>query len=687
MSWVGEAQWFILVSLFIAAVVTLAVYLVQYALGNFWLRRRKSLSTDGHSEANSLLSWILSLSSWRSQWIKAWISALNEEAGKRGGSLRLAFEEDSGHQPLELSLKPAASIVRSENVKVVSCSVMGDSIQFAVRVTRTPPANSGCQMYSVRVAPLHLNLELHMKEGEDGNIQVVWSMGNLADLNLQVQAKTKQETPVTSAITETLEDILKNLMSCVRPSVALNTRPTDAKELQNVRGVGVNSQVICPPKPPRAHELKLQVRNIRATFSGAADPSGISSAVCTAQLDDPAQKFTTAVVKNTTGPSWEEEFTFELNAKSKELLLQVGEAGKSSGSPPRAWAAVPLDLFRKQPSGRQSYALSCGSGAAGSGSIAAQFLFVEPSELKCWPIPAPVPAKKVEKDRTVMPCGTVVTTVTSVISKPRVEGKTPVLSYDSPAKVRVLERDFSVQAIPSQAAVVSKALSSSDTELLMLNGSDPVAEVAIRQLRESSRQSLKSPRKKSTIIISGVSKTALCQDDEATLMFDYAAAMDNTTRNHLHPTSDRATAGAAADLHLFPEGSAPALPALSSEEELHDAWEQGSQPEEWPSNGLEEDQDCEEMSVSNTSVSETGSVKKSKGGFFQKGAKLFFRRRHQQKDPGMSQSHNDLVYLQQPGSEEHRKKGATLSRILTRKLLPKNKSKSRAPNYPTETEH
>lgn len=55
-------------------------------------------------------------------------------------------------------------------------------------------------------------------------------------------------------------------------------------------------------------------------------------------------------------------------------------------------------------------------------------------------------------------------------------------------------------------ATVSKALSSSDTELLMLNGTDPVAEAAIRQLHQSAKQKLKSPVKKSTIIISGIAK-------------------------------------------------------------------------------------------------------------------------------------------------------------------------------------
>ena len=40
----------------------------------------------------------------------------------------------------------------------------------------------------------------------------------------------------------------------------------------------------------------------------------------------------------------------------------------------------------------------------------------------------------------------------------------------------------------------------------MLNGTDPVAEAAIRQLHQSAKQKLKSPVKKSTIIISGITK-------------------------------------------------------------------------------------------------------------------------------------------------------------------------------------
>lgn len=75
----------------------------------------------------------------------------------------------------------------------------------------------------------------------------------------------------------------------------------------------------------------------------------------------------------------------------------------------------------------------------------------------------------------------------------------------TPAKRGPSERRVSEQ--PSVLGPgVSKALSSSDTELLMLNGTDPVAEAAIRQLHRSAKQKLKSPVKKSTIIISGIAK-------------------------------------------------------------------------------------------------------------------------------------------------------------------------------------
>ncbi|XP_054687610.1 C2 domain-containing protein 2 isoform X2 [Grus americana] len=654
MAWLAgglaELRWCALVALFVAALATLAVYLVQYAL--LALRRGRPppqplppppRRDELLEEGSSVLAWALSLGSWRRQWRRAWVAALSAEAAARADSQLLTFEEDDPPEPLELAVKQVVSVVKSAQEK----------------------------------------LQLYVKDkGED--VKVEWFLINTNETNFEIQPTVQEgQTAGTRAISETLRDVLKNLFSSVSPSVVLSTRPTDIKEVQNVQNISLLPQGTSPPKPPRAHELKLLVKNIAANLADHS-AAGSTNLACIVQLNDPMQKFSSSVAKNAANPFWKEEFIFELSAKSKALQLQIVEDGKLD-SPLSAKVTVPLDLFRKQPSGQQSFALnsraseSSSEPGPGLGSISAEFSFIEPNELKTWQVSSPVPATKIEKDRTVMPCGTVVTTVTAVKTKPRLEGRSSPLSTDSPVKtpvkVKVIEKDFSVHAIHSHGAPVSKTLSSSDTELLVLNGTDPVAEAAIRQLSESAKQKLKSPRKKSTIIISGVSKTSLSQDSEAALMMDYAAAMDSSCKEVDPPTAEEAVTKVTSDEKLSC-GASEIVPDTDPQQSIHKAWglENGSQ--QWDTDTLL-DQTCEEISGSSLSVSETGSMKKSKGGILKKSAKLFFRRRHHQKDPGMSQSHNDLVYLQQPLSEETRKKGGTLSRILNRKLLSKNKSKNK----------
>ncbi|KYO47970.1 hypothetical protein Y1Q_0022128 [Alligator mississippiensis] len=62
----------------------------------------------------------------------------------------------------------------------------------------------------------------------------------------------------------------------------------------------------------------------------------------------------------------------------------------------------------------------------------------------------------------------------------------------------------------------------------MCNDLDPVAETAMRQLTEINNTSVKkSPTKRGTLIISGVSKVPIAQDEMA-LSLGYAASMEAT---------------------------------------------------------------------------------------------------------------------------------------------------------------
>uniref|UniRef100_A0A2D4JZQ6 Uncharacterized protein n=1 Tax=Micrurus paraensis TaxID=1970185 RepID=A0A2D4JZQ6_9SAUR len=684
--WLDELQRFSLLSLFTAALAVLTVYLVQYGLS--LLRQgggkpppprpsRPGLLQE--DEGGSLFTWLLSLNSWRSEWHKAWIAALNKEAGLRENTCLFTFDEDVAHQDQELAVQGIISVVKSAEEKVVSCNVIGNSFHFLVSVSQTAPLTGECQSYRVKLSPLHLQLKLSAKSEEE-DIQVKWSFIYSSETNIEVELTNVQKDQTLGICTalETFKSVLQNLISCTSPVMILSTRSTDIKGIQNAQYTGAIPQGASPPKPPRAHELKLLMKNIKATLTNH-NIAGIINPICIVQLNDPLQKFCSSFANYPMDLSWKEEFIFELNAKSKVLQINIMENGEVDGDSSIS-ASVPLDLFRKQPSGLQSFELNSqiSNNSSAVGSVSAEFLYIEPSETKSQQFPAKLPVAKVEKDRTVMPCGTVVTTVTAVKAKTLVEGRSSVLHsvspMQSPAKLKGIEKDLSIQAIHCQNVSVSKALSSSDTELLVLNGTDPVAEVAIQQLSESAKQKFKSPRKKSTIIISGISKTNLSQDSKTALMMDYAAAMDGSCKQDDTFSFEGCLAQSPSDEKVSLAASQMTSALEESQEHSHGAWTLDDSRHQWRNNALL-DQDCDKISGSSASISESEIGKKSKGGILKKSAKLFFLRRHHKKDPGMSQSHNDLSYLQQPRSDGTQKKGGTLTRILNKKTIFKSKTK------------
>ncbi|KAM9384502.1 C2 domain-containing protein 2 [Pholidichthys leucotaenia] len=646
-----DPGWLCMVTLFIASLVTLLLYFIQYFQYSRGGNGRGATGEDNaaeEKEAAALLGWALSLRSWESQWRAAWCRALNDEASKSGGAVLLTFEED-GLQASDLRVSKVSSFQKSTNNKAACCSVVGEEFQFCLRAAPTAMASADPSRYTVCVVPLELQLQLQMQEAEE-EIKVSWTVSHLETRDMQVVPTITQDNGHACGAA-TIKEKLKQLLCVTRPSVLMSCRPAQASEVKEA-----HNKVVSPPKPPRAHDWKLLVKNIRATLNQEDDASGSVSPLCVLQLDDPPQRFNTSALLNTSSPAWDQPFIFELNGRSKELSIQLMNDGQPQEGSLLGQVLVPFDLVKKHPKGQQTFALTMKDVA--TGSLTTEFTYLEPSEVRSWQPPTPASSKRVEMDRTVMPCGTVVTTITAVKSKP---GRPLPLLTDSAKKIVVSNPKLAEHRVSEQVSklggTVSKALSSSDTELLMLNGTDPVAEAAIRQLHESAKQKLKSPVKKSTIIISGIAKTPLSQDDELALMAGYAAAMD-ASMSEGSSTQDVTTAIA----------TGTSSPLVESEPQEGPSGV-GRPPEDWK-NQTGEELDHASLSMC---VSEA-SCKKSRGSFLQKSAKLFFRRRHQRKDPGMSQSHNDLVYLESPSAEERASRTATLNRMLNRKSKHKSKA-------------
>ncbi|XP_047462865.1 C2 domain-containing protein 2 isoform X2 [Mugil cephalus] len=541
-----DPQWLCMVTLFVASLITLVLYFVQYyqhrVVGS---RQRPGEDNAAKEEAAALLGWALSLKSWTSQWRGAWCRALNDESRKRGGAVLLTFEED-GLEASELRVSQVSSFQKSARSKTARCSVVWEKLEFSLGAASRAMATADPCKYTVCIAPLELQIHLHMQEAED-QVKVSWGVSHLETGKLRVIPAVQNNAHAFTVAA--VKEQLTQLLCATRPSVLLSCRPAQASEVQEA-----HNKVASPPKPPRAHDWKLLVKNIRVTLNQEEEAAGSVNPLCVLQLDDPPQRFNTSVMKNTPSPAWDQPFIFELNGRSKELNIQLMNDGQPQENSLLGQVSVPFDLVKKQPKGQQTFALITKDTAIGS--LTTDFTYLDPSEVRSWHPPTPASNKRVEMDRTVMPCGTVVTTITAVKSKP---GRPLPINIDPAQKVVVSKPKLGERRVSEQVSMlggaVSKALSSSDTELLMLNGTDPVAEAAIRQLHQSAKQKLKSPVKKSTIIISGIAKTPLSQDDELALMAGYAAAMD-ASMSESSSTQD-VTAAIASGTNSPPEASEP----------------------------------------------------------------------------------------------------------------------------------
>lgn len=107
-------------------------------------------------------------------------------------------------------------------------------------------------------------------------------------------------------------------------------------------------------------------------------------------------------------------------------------------------------------------------------------------------------------------------------------------------------------------------------------------------------------------------QTNLSQDCEAALMMDYAAAMDDSYIQNDTTALEESVAQSPPDDELSLSASQTLPLHEDTQENSHDAWTLDDSNQQWHSNALL-DHDCDKVSESSISVSESGTVKKPKG--------------------------------------------------------------------------
>ncbi|VFV40955.1 low quality protein: c2 [Lynx pardinus] len=612
-----------------------------------------------------LLASLFAFKSFRENWQRAWVRALNEQACRDGSSIQIAFEEVP-QLPPRASISHVTCVDQSERTMVLHCQLSAEEVMFPVSVTQQSPAAVSMETYHVTLTLPPTQLEVSLEEIPDEGLLVSWAFTDRPDLSLTVlpklQARERGEEQVDLS---TIEELIEDAIVSTQPAMMVNLRACSAP------GGLVSSEK--PPTVPQAQPaisrpIRLFLRQLRASHLGG-ELEGTGELCCVAELDNPAQQKWTKPISAGPDVQWTDDLALDLGPQSRELTLKVLRNSSSGDTELLGQVTLPVGSPSRPLSRRQVCPLTLGPGKAlgPAATIAVELQYEEGSPRNLGtpapstPRPSITPTKKIELDRTIMPDGTIVTTVTTVQSRPRVEGKLDSPSR-SPSKVEVTEKTTTV--LSESSGPSSASHSSSPGESHLSNGLDPVAETAIRQLTEpSGRAAKKTPTKRSTLIISGVSKVPIAQDELA-LSLGYAASLEASMQD------DVGTSGGPSSPPPDPPAMSPGpLDPLSSPTSVQEADETTrSDISERPS------VDDVESETGSTGALETRSLKDHKVSFLRSGTKLIFRRRPRQKEAGLSQSHDDLSNT--TATPSVRKKAGSFSRRLIKRFSFKSKPKA-----------
>ncbi|KAM4619826.1 phospholipid transfer protein C2CD2L [Polymixia lowei] len=684
-----DVSWLCLVGLFLASLLIVLAWLIQYTLTVVRLWRAKKAKQDGGKTAwqrhfeqshqkqvggvwgfllklrsghdggpaseagvKGLLASLFSFKSFREHWQKTWVRALNEQACRHGSSIQITFDSS-----LQLTASAAIDSVtctdQSAHSMVLQCKCWVDTVTFPVTVTQQSPAAVSMDTYQITAEPMVAKLVVCLEEVEEEGLLVSWTLSKQPLLTLTVSPRRLQRPGRDSeADLNMIKELVEDTLFSTQPAMVLNLKTcisSPAVPAEHLPG-GLT------PVSQSVTARRLQLRQLKATCHKGQWPRP-GELCCVLSLDQPSTERRTrflCVPSNATASlEWCEDITLDLGPETKELTIRLLERnGKREQFLP-GHASIVLDLQRKAPTGRHKLSVSPGHGLAPNATVTLELLYVESDDPRSGHTVVPLrssltPSKKVDVDRTIMPDGTIVTTVTTIQSRPKLDRNPGDSPLRSPSKVEVTEKRPTVLSDSRGSSSPVPSLNSS-----LSNGLDPVAETAIRQLTESAcKVARKTPTKRSTLIISGVSKVPLSEDDSAVSM-SYAAAMDAAMHtNHYgagHPQD--------------PDETTP------------------SDVSERPS------VDDVESDTGSTGALETRSLKDHKVGFLQSGTKLLFRRRHREKDPTFSQSHEDISnmgnnFVAAPTSG-HKKSGSFSRRLIKRfsfRSSGKSKGKASATN-------
>lgn len=672
-----DLGWLCMVALFLASLLIVLAWFVQYSLAVLrlwrakwsakqdkkkgsawqhllpkWLKETNQASGgvwgilthlrsgwDGRagSEAGvkGLVTSLFSFKSFREHWQRTWVKALNEQASRHGSSIQISFDS-SLQLATPCQIESVSCTDQSAHRMVLQCKCRVGNMTFPVSVTQQSAASVSMETYHIHIVPVVAKLDVCLEEVENEGLLMSWTLSRQSSLSISISSlKVQKQGLAGEGDLDVIRGLVEDTLFDAQPAMVLDLKTCVSGPLITKDYLSVGSQSV----------RRLLLRQLRVTLS---KDQWLKSGelCCVVNLDQPSSEKNTRFLPLPNNPSaaveWSEDISFDLSPESKELRVRLLERNGKREKFLLGHASIALEQCKVSQEQR-TLSISPGYGLAPSATVSAEVTYVEIVEPGSCILPlrsSLTPTKKVDVDRTVMPDGTIVTTVTTVQSRLRLDHSPGDSPLRSPSKVEVTEKKPTILSDGKSSSSPNPSKSSR-----LSNGLDPVAETAIRQLTEA-KVVRKTPTKRSTLIISGVSKVPLSNDDSS-LSSGYAAAMDAALHGSHY----------GAGHHTDADETTPS-----------DASERPSV-------------DDVESDTGSTGALETRSLKDHKVGFLQSGTKLLFRRKHREKESCFSQSHEDLSNMGNnfvPSAASSHKKSGSFSRRLIKRFSFRTSSKSKS---------
>uniref|UniRef100_UPI00358F01BF phospholipid transfer protein C2CD2L-like isoform X2 n=1 Tax=Myxine glutinosa TaxID=7769 RepID=UPI00358F01BF len=505
-----DVRGLILLVMFISSLVTVIAWLVRFVS----LRSRRRNCSQSLTVAELLVKLTESVGGHEEAARGAWLEALNGP-NKAAVAAHGVHFDDINLTQVPLQLNGVTCEDCSDSTLSLRAHATAPSLSFRFSHSSNSTSSSNPTLYHGKLTPLHLQGVLRGLTDKQRGLHLTWSVTD--DPSMQIFLTTPDPS----------QDDLQMLRTQIR-KLFLFAVPTLTLNLSFTPKILDKIVAPTPPKPPR-----LLSQHLRVSGGVSEWPEGADALHCLLRMDEPAQQHLVPIgpVQARNGSlggsdaehRWD-PVSFELNTKSSALTCSLLDCSRGSDVILRR-KTVRLDPGKGKQCERLCLSLEDLQNPAGQKchKIFVELAYIDkPGDTKGVNAhgSTSTPSKRVQLERSVLPDGTLLTTVTTRHS--RMRGNAPCVR--SPIKVMVTETEGTMAgAVGTSCGSQEPQANGCESLLVARRGPGTVAELAMQSLVSAPRPS--TPTRRSMLLISGIERVPLVQDDVA-LSHLYALSME-----------------------------------------------------------------------------------------------------------------------------------------------------------------